>query len=83
MRVRTTSRFLGALLYAGYLVHVGLLMIILPWSSSWPLLMVKLPPWLALVLDAPAIRGAISGFGVLHLVLVVVELALVHRSQAG
>jgi hypothetical protein len=78
-----SARFLGTLLYVGYLVHVGLLMVILPWSTTWPMLLVKLPPAVGMTLDLPAVRGAISGFGVLHLLLVVAELVVAHRREAG
>jgi len=69
-------RFALLLLYAGYLVHVGLLMIILPWSDSWLLILTRLPDAAATLLDSPAVRGAISAFGVLHLLLIVAEVVL-------
>ncbi len=75
MRVRTL-RLLGMMLYVAYLVHVGLLMVVLPWSASWSPLLARLPLGLAVLLDHPAARGAISGFGALHLLLVAAELAL-------
>jgi len=66
-------RLLVTTLYIGYLVQVGLLMVVLPWSTLWPLLMTRLPPTAAWLLDAPAVRGALAGFGLLHLLLVVAE----------
>jgi len=69
-------RFAGLILYTGYLVHVGLMLIILPWSEAWPWLILRLTPSLALWLDSPAVRGAITAFGALHLLLVVAELVL-------
>ena len=67
-------RLLLVVLYIGYLVQVGLLMIWLPWSKLWALLMVQLPQTAAWFLDSPAVRGSITAFGVLHLAMVVAEL---------
>ena len=67
-------RLVLVVLYIGYLVQVGLLMIWLPWSRLWALLMVQLPQSAAWFLDAPAVRGSITAFGVLHLAMVVAEL---------
>jgi hypothetical protein len=61
-------------LWVGYLVQVGLLMIWLPWSRLWQLIVIKMPASAAWIVDAPALRGAITAFGVLHLVMVLVEL---------
>jgi hypothetical protein len=74
-------RLLGVVLYTGYLVHVGLLMTILPWSEAWPTVLVRLPMRVALVLDQPSVRGAISGFGVLHLLMLFLELAVSPRHR--
>lgn len=72
-------RLLVTTIYIGYLVQVGLLMVILPWSDVWRLLIAQLPLRVAWILDAPAARGALTGFGVLHLLLVVAE--IVHAGQ--
>ena len=61
-------------LYIGYLVQVGMLMIWLPWSRLWEHIVVKMPQPTAWFLDSPAFRGGITAFGVLHLAMVVVEL---------
>jgi len=53
-----------------------MLMLILPWSRVWPLLMLHVPTHVVPVLDAPFTRGAISAFGLLHLLLVLAELVL-------
>ena len=65
---------IGTVCYISYLVQVGMLMIWLPWSKLWPLLMTRIPTPVALILDAPGTRGALTAFGVLHLAMVVVEL---------
>lgn len=69
-----TLRLLLVVLYIGYLVQIGLLMIWLPWSRLWQLLMVKMPQYASWYLDAPAVRGAITAFGVIHLAMVIAEL---------
>jgi hypothetical protein len=72
-------RLLVTTIYIGYLVQVGLLMVVLPWSDLWRLLIAQLPLRVAWILDAPAARGALTGFGVLHLLLVVAE--IVHAGR--
>jgi len=69
-----TLRFLGVILYSGYLVNVGLLLVILPWSRAWGNIVVRLSPDLTLLLDAPWLRGLVTAFGLLHLLLLVWEL---------
>lgn len=68
------TRFLLIVVYMGYLVNAGLLLILLPWSRAWGLLLTRFPTSVATTLDAPWIRGVLSAFGVLHLLLVAWEL---------
>jgi hypothetical protein len=68
------SRFLLIVLYMGYLVNAGLLFVMLPWSRVWGLLLSRFPQPLALVLDSPWLRGMLTAFGSLHLLLVAWEL---------
>ena len=68
------SRFLLIVLYLGYLVNAGLMLIILPWSTIWGLLLSRFPFVVAGLLDSPWLRGLLAAFGVLHLMLVVWEL---------
>jgi hypothetical protein len=75
-------KFLGTILYVGYLVQTGLLMTMLPWSPAWSLLVVRLPPHVAMFLDWPAFRGAVTAFGVLHLALVAFEVGAVRGRTA-
>ena len=58
----------------GYLVNAGLMLIILPWSKTWGLLLSRIPMGTAALLDSPTVRGALTAFGVLHIMLVVWEL---------
>jgi hypothetical protein len=67
-------RMILTVLYASYLVNVGLLLLFLPWSAAWPRFVLLIPPQLAVFLDHPAVRGAVSAFGVLHLILLLTEL---------
>jgi hypothetical protein len=67
-------RFLLVLLYAAYMTHMGMLLTVLPWSQAWPHLLLLLPTEAAHTLDLPALRGLISGFGVLHLLALMLEL---------
>ena len=68
------SRFLLIVLYMGYLVNAGLMLIIVPWSKTWGLLLSRFPMGTAALLDSPPIRGVLTAFGVLHLMLVAWEL---------
>ena len=68
------SRFLLIVVYMGYLVNAGLMLILLPWSRAWGLLLARFPPETAMLLDLPWVRGLLSAFGVLHLLLVAWEL---------
>jgi hypothetical protein len=67
-------RFLAVVLYIGYLVNIGLLLVMLPWSRAWGRLLTMLPLGTAAALDQPWFRGVMTAFGVLHLMLVVLEL---------
>lgn len=67
-------RLILVVLYIGYLVQVGLLMVWLPWSKLWGLLIVQMPQTASWILDAPMVRGSITAFGLLHLAMVVAEL---------
>jgi hypothetical protein len=68
------SRFLLIVIYMGYLVNAGLMLIMLPWSATWGLLLSRFPLAVAGVFDQPWIRGILTAFGVLHLMLVAWEL---------
>ncbi len=57
-------------LYASYMVYVGLGLLVLPWSDLWALLVIRAPHGLGALLDLPWVRGCISAFGLLHLLLV-------------
>ena len=72
-------RMLVTVLYASYLVNVGFLLVLLPWSELWPHLVLMMPARVAAVVDHPAVRGAVSAFGVLHLLLLAAEFVYPQR----
>jgi len=50
-----------------YLIAAGWFLVLAPWSRFWSLRVVPAAPlWLMTWLDNPALRGALSGFGVVH-----------------
>jgi hypothetical protein len=65
MRYATLARFLFIL----YCVEAGLFLILAPWSANWDRACIQLPiVWLRTVALHPALRGAVTGFGSIHLV---------------
>jgi hypothetical protein len=58
---------------------MGLAMLLLPWTDVWAALVYRLAPTWGATLDAPALRGAVSAFGLLHLLLVVLEMVAPRR----
>ena len=67
-------RFVLLVIYAGYLVNVGLLLLVLPWSQAWGSILTRFPLDVVTVMDAPWMRGIISAFGLLHLLLIAWEI---------
>ena len=68
-------RFLLYLLYATYLTYAGLLFLVVPWSPVWTRIVINLQPsLLADILGMPAVRGGLSGFGLLHLLFALFEM---------
>ncbi|MCS7181974.1 MAG: hypothetical protein NZ869_02545 [Thermoanaerobaculum sp.] len=53
---------------ACYLSLAGWAFLLLPWSELWPQLLHLFPPPCASLLGKPAVRGALSGFGLAHFV---------------
>jgi len=68
------GRFFAIVIYIGYLVNVGLFLLLIPWSQAWGMLLTRFPPGASVVLDSPWFRGMLSAFGLLHLLMVVWEL---------
>jgi hypothetical protein len=74
-------RFAVLILYASYLANVGVLLVMLPWSSAWSRVVLFLPYRWAFFLDSPAVRGALTAFGALHLALLLFELVVPVRAR--
>jgi hypothetical protein len=57
-------------LFILYCIEVGSFLVLAPWSQTWERAIVFLPlsaslvPWLL----SPALRGGVTGFGLIHLV---------------
>jgi hypothetical protein len=57
------------LLFGLYCIEAGVLLVFAPWSPVWDRTVVSLPiPALRLLCLHPVFRGAVSGFGLIHLV---------------
>ena len=68
-----------------YCFEAGLFLVIAPWNTAWDRVVVQLPlSSLRGLLLTPSFRGAISGFGLVHLVwgLHDLRLVLLHRRAA-
>lgn len=76
-------RVILTIIYASYLTNVGLLLMLLPWSEGWSRLILMIPPQMVPLLDSPVFRGAMSGFGFLHLALLIAELLVPSRLARG
>jgi hypothetical protein len=62
-------RIVAALGVVFYLCAAGWFFILAPWSRFWGVVVVpRVPLALIPLLDSPALRGALSGFGALHFI---------------
>jgi hypothetical protein len=76
------SALLRRLVYVAFFVEVGLLLIVLPWSSFWERNYFAYAwPVLRPLLTNDFVRGAISGLGVLNLLAGFAELAPVFAAR--
>jgi hypothetical protein len=68
------------LLVAAYFVEVGLLLVVIPWSSFWERnIFFDLSPWLHAFMRNRYLRGGVTGLGIVNLALAIAELADVWR----
>lgn len=73
-----------ALFFALYCLEAGLFFTVVPWTRVW-----AVNPWLhnsaviALWADNPFVRGFVSGFGVVHLIVGTRDLVLALRARRG
>lgn len=70
------------LFFALYCIEAGLFFTIVPWTRLW-----TMNPWLhqnltiGLWVDNPFVRGFISGFGIVHILLGVKEIIRLARAR--
>lgn len=57
------------LIFILYCLEAGVLLLFIPWSPFWDRTLIQIPfEWVRTVGLHPWIRGAVSGFGVVHLI---------------
>ena len=60
---------LNRLLFTAYFLEVGLILIVVPWSTFWERnYFAESLPWVHAVVGNNFVRGAVSGIGVLNLI---------------
>ena len=64
-----------------YCATVGVVLVVIPWSPGWDRMLSHLPSGFQM-LRMPLLRGALSGFGMVHLVWCLHDLQLLLRSTA-
>jgi hypothetical protein len=65
------------LLFAAYFLEVGLLLVVLPWTTFWDYnYLFDLVPWLRDGLQSSYVRGAVSGLGLLNIGLGVQDVSI-------
>ncbi len=70
------NHVLRRLLFVAFFIEVGLLLVVLPWSTFWERnYFASLWPVLVPLLTNNFVRGAVSGLGVLNLLAGLSELA--------
>jgi hypothetical protein len=75
---------LRRLLFATYFFEVGLLLLIVPWSTFWDRnLLLESWPLLYGWTRSEFVRGAVSGLGVVNLGAGMLELAAAWRTRGG
>lgn len=77
---------LGRILFVLYCIEAGAILLLLPWGGGWDRLILHVSnSELQRILLMPAVRGILSGFGVVHLVWAAHDLdlmALARRSRS-
>lgn len=74
--------WLFRLVFVAYCLTVGLLLLYAPWTGTWDALVAAVPGgWR--ILGRPLLRGALSGFGLVHLVWVLNDLDEMLRSHGA
>ncbi len=68
-------------LFILYCATVGAVLVVAPWSPGWSLMLSNLSPSFEL-LGTPLLRGALSGFGLVHLVWCVHDVLSIHHDDS-
>ena len=71
-----------ALFFALYCIEAGLFFIVVPWTHLWtmnPLLQAQ--PSLALLAANPFLRGFVSGFGVIHILIGINDMLRISQAR--
>lgn len=70
------------LFFAIYCLEAGMFFIIVPWTKSWALNpLLHATPALTALADNPFMRGLISGFGLVHLIIGLHDIAMLIRER--
>jgi hypothetical protein len=72
------------LFFALYCLEAGLFFTVVPWTRVWalnPLLHHSLT--IGMVADNPFLRGLISGFGVVHVMIGIKDIILISQARSG
>lgn len=63
------ARGLGRALFVLYCLEAGFFLVMIPWRDFWPRLLTSVPlDGLRIWLESSLGRGAVTGFGLIHLV---------------
>ncbi len=72
------------LFFALYCLEAGLMFTVVPWTRVWainPLLHHSMT--IGMLADNPFVRGFVSGFGVVHLMIGIKEIVRISRARRG
>jgi hypothetical protein len=71
-----------ALFFALYCIEAGLFFVIVPWTHLWSLNpLFQNPPALAAFAANPFLRGFVSGFGVIHILIGIKDLVRISHAR--
>lgn len=72
------------LLIIAFLIELGLLLIVVPWSTYWERnYFAQVSPLVASIITNNYVRGGITGLGAVNLVTALAELSLLLRRKPG
>jgi hypothetical protein len=70
------------LFFALYCLEAGLFFIIAPWTRLWTLNpLLHCSPALSMVASNPFVRGFVSGFGMVHLLIGINDIIRINRAR--